>query len=136
MEDEIIIKQVLLLLDGWVLEDNVKTDELTDMDFNKSIKGEDVLNFYNIAYNYALSYTKLNQFPTVVKIVEDEEVEEISTQTFTALTLWTAGLIYRKYDIRSNDQIDESVTVGYGDSLIIQAKEMLKGYKQYNFYAY
>lgn len=137
MEDEKIIKQILLLLDGWVLDDEVKTDELTDLDFNKSITSEEVLTFYNIAYNYALSYTKLSAFPTIVKTVgEGEEIEELSPQTFTALTLWSAGLIYRKYDIRSNDQIDESVTIGYGDSLIIQAKEMLKGYKQYNFYAY
>lgn len=134
MEDSEIIKQILYLLDGWVLED--ETEDLTDLDFNKSITSEEVLHFYNIAYNYALSYTRLDELPKVTVIVDEQETEELSPQTITALTLWTAGLIYRKYDIRSNDQIDESVTIGYGDSLIIQAKEMLKGFKSYNFYAY
>lgn len=134
MEDSEIIRQILTLLDGWILED--EAEDLTDLDFNKTITGEEVLHFYNVAYNYALSYTRLDKLPTVTRIVEDEEVEELSYQTFTALTLWSAGLIYRKYNIRSNDQIDETATIGYGDSLIIQAKEMLKGFKSYNFYAY
>lgn len=134
MEDSEIVKQILYLLDGWILED--EADDLTDLDFNKSITSEEVLNFYNIAYNYALSYTRLDELPKVTVIVDEQETEELSPQTITALTLWSAGLIYRKYDIRSNDQIDESVTIGYGDSLIIQAKEMLKGFKSYNFYAY
>lgn len=136
MEEDYIIQQILYKLDGWILEDDVETEELTDMEFNKSITSEEVLHFYNVAYNYALSYTKLDSFPTVTKLVDGVEVTEITSQIFTALTLWSAGLIYRKYNIRSNDNIDESVTIGYGDSLIIQAKEMLKTIKGYHFYAY
>ena len=136
MEDTYIVEQILYKLDRWILEDDIETDELTDMDFNKSITSEEVLHFYNVAYNYALSYTQLDAFPTVTKLVDGVEVTEISSQIFTALTLWSAGLIYRKYNIRSNDNIDESVTIGYGDSLIIQAKEMLKTIKGYSFYAY
>lgn len=136
MEDDYIVKQILYKLDGWVLEDTVETEELTDMDFNKSITSEEVLHFYNVAYNYALLYTRLDAFPTVTKKIDGEDVEEISDQTFTALTLWSAGLIYRKYNIRVNDQIEETATIGYGDSLIIQAKEMLKTIKGYQFYAY
>jgi len=137
MEDEKIIKEILYKLDGWILEDDIADDDtLTDMDFNKSITSEEVLHFYNVAYNYALSYIKLSAFPTVTKTVNGVEVEEISDQTFTALCLWGAGLIYRKYNVRSNDQIDDNMSIGYGDSLIIQAKEMLKGFKSYGFYAY
>ncbi len=136
MEDERIIKEILYNLDGWVLEDKIDNEKLNDMEFNKSITSEEVLHFFNTAYNYALSYTRLTSLPTVTKRVDDEDIEEISPQTLTALSLWAAGLIYRKYNIRSNDQIDESNTIGYGDSLIIQAKEMLKGFKSYNFTAY
>ena len=134
MEDEKIIKTILYKLDGWILESDA--EDLTDMDFNKTITSEEVLHFYNTAYNYALSYTRLSQFPTVTYIIDDEEVTDISDQVFTALCLWSAGLIYRKYNIRSNDNIDETMTIGYGDSLIIQAKEMLKTVRPYGFYAY
>lgn len=136
MEDTYIVQQILYKLDGWVLEDDVTDEQLTDMDFNKSITSEEVLHFYNTAYNYALSYTRLTAFPTITKKVDGEDVEEITDQIFTALTLWSAGLIYRKYNIRVNDQIEETSTIGYGDSLIIQAKEMLKPVKSYQFYAY
>lgn len=139
-DDETIITQILYKLDGWKLEDDLEDDVLIEAEYNKIISSDEVLHFYNTAYNYALAFTKLSQFPTITKIinVDEEEVEttEIEPITFTALILWSAGLLWRKYNIRSNDQIDDSYTIGYGDSLIIQAKEMLKGYKDYRFYAY
>lgn len=128
MDDETIIKEVLFKLDNWVventdgttdLEENVSS-EYDDIDFNKKVSSEEILHFYNVAMNYALSYTQLSDFSNVP--ISD-----------TALIMWAAGLLWRKYDIRPNDQIDESISIGYGDSLIIQAKEMLKPYKKYNF---
>lgn len=139
-DDETIIRQILYKLDGWKLEDDLEDDVLIEAEYNKLISSDEVLHFYNVAYNYALAFTKLSTFPTITKtiIVDEEEIEttEIEPITFTALILWSAGLLWRKYNIRSNDQIDDSYTIGYGDSLIIQAKEMLKGYKDYRFYAY
>lgn len=128
MDDETIIKEVLFKLDNWVVEntdDNNDLDEnvsseYDDIDFNKKVSSEEILHFYNVAMNYALSYTQLSDFSNVP--ISD-----------TALIMWAAGLLWRKYDIRPNDQIDESISIGYGDSLIIQAKEMLKPYKKYNF---
>ena len=128
MEDETIIKEVLFKLDNWIV-DNIDKDgdlyetnslECDDMDFNKKVTDEEILHFYQVAINYAKSYTQLSDFSNVP--ISD-----------TALILWTAGLLWRKYDVRPNDQIDESYSIGYGDSLIIQAKEMLKPYKKYNF---
>jgi len=128
MEQETIIKEVLLKLDNWVVE-NIDSDgdliessslEYDDMDFNKKVTDEEILHFYDVATNYALSYTQLTDFETVP--ISD-----------TALILWTAGLLWRKYDVRPNDQIDETYSIGYGDSLIIQAKEMLKPFKKYDF---
>ena len=128
MEDETIIKEVLFKLDNWIV-DNIDKDgdlyetnslECDDMDFNKKVTDEEILHFHQVAINYAKSYTQLTDISNVP--ISD-----------TALILWTAGLLWRKYDVRPNDQIDESYSIGYGDSLIIQAKEMLKPYKKYNF---
>ena len=128
MEDETIIKEVLFKLDNWVVKNVDEDDDLyetnslecDDMDFNKKVTNEEILHFHQVAINYAKSYTQLTDFSNVP--ISD-----------TALILWTAGLLWRKYDVRPNDQIDESYSIGYGDSLIIQAKEMLKPYKKYNF---
>ena len=128
MEDETIIKEVLFKLDNWVVKNVDEDDDLyetnslecDDLDFNKKVTDEEILHFHQVAINYAKSYTQLSDFSNVP--ISD-----------TALILWTAGLLWRKYDVRPNDQIDESYSIGYGDSLIIQAKEMLKPYKKYNF---
>ena len=128
MEDETIIKEVLFKLDNWVVKNVDEDDDLyetnslecDDMDFNKKVTDEEILHFHQVAINYAKSYTQLTDFSNVP--ISD-----------TALILWTAGLLWRKYDVRPNDQIDETYSIGYGDSLIIQAKEMLKPYKKYNF---
>lgn len=90
------------------------------MDFNKKVTQDEIIDFYRVAINYAVSYTQLTNLPSN-SIID------------TALILWTAGLLWRKYDVRPNDQIDETYSIGYGDSLIIQAKEILKPYKKYNF---
>ena len=128
MNEETIIKEVLFKLDNWVVE-NIDKDgdliessslEYDDMDFNKKVTRDEILHFYDVATNYALSYTQLTDFQNVP--ISD-----------TALILWTAGLLWRKYDVRPNDQIDETYSIGYGDSLIIQAKEMLKPFKKYHF---
>lgn len=125
MDDETIIKEVLFKLDNWMItdvdnDDNLIDSEYNDMDFNKKVSSEEILHFYKVAQDYALSYTQLPNFTNIP--ISD-----------TALILWTAGLLWRKYDVRPNDQIDESISIGYGDSLIIQAKEMLKPYKKYDF---
>ena len=125
MDDETIIKEVLFKLDNWMItdvdnDDNLIDSEYNDIDFNKKVSSEEILHFYKVAQDYALSYTQLPNFTNIP--ISD-----------TALILWTAGLLWRKYDIRPNDQIDESISIGYGDSLIIQAKEMLKPYKKYDF---
>lgn len=128
LDEETIIKEVLLKLDNWIVEDvdndvdliETSSVEYDEFDYNKKVSSEEVLHFFDVATNYALSYTQLSDFNNIP--ISD-----------TALILWTAGLLWRKYDIRPNDQIDESYPIGYGDSLIIQAKEMLKPYKKYNF---
>lgn len=128
MDSETIIKEVLFKLDGWIVSidkdedlDDSSSLDLDEMDYNKKVSSEEILHFYDVAENYALSYTQLNDFSNV-------------PISHTAIILWTAGLLWRKYDVRPNDQVDETYPIGYGDSLIIQAKEMLKPYKIYKDY--
>lgn len=139
--EETIITQTLLHLDGWILETDLNNN-MTGAEYNKVINRDEVLNFYDVAYDYALSYTKLQEFPTITSETEidGEVIEETNLvkPISTALYLWTAGLLWNKYNIRSNNQIDETNVsfFGFGDKLVIQAKEMLKSFKNYKFYAY
>ena len=122
MEESEIITGMLYKLDGWVLnnEDNA---ELRSSEYNKKIDADELIHFYNVATDYACSYTQRDS-------LTDVSVGE------TAVILWASGLVWNKYDVRVNNQIDETNTLGYGDKLIIQAKEILKPYKSYSFQAY
>jgi hypothetical protein len=47
-----------------------------------------------------------------------------------AVCKWTAGLLYKKYNVRANDNMeDDQVQVGYGDFLIHSAKDELSPYR-------
>lgn len=122
MEDIDIIESILLKLDGWVL-DNSENEGLSPTKYNKKVSAEEILHYYNMAFDYALSYTQRFNFEGV--IVAD-----------TALVMWASGLIWNKYNLRSNEQVDETNSLGFGDKLIVQAKEMLKPFKSYSFNAY
>lgn len=151
--EEIIVRNTLQYLDGWIIndtddidtetEDNettqtnetstseseitseeietlfIEEETLTDADFNKKISKTEILDFYNTAESHAKAYLGFSPSAT------------ISTLLSNFICMWSAGLIYKKYDIRPNDQIDESYPVGYGDQLIITAKTGLKPYKKY-----
>lgn len=125
MEDNEIIRQILLKLDNWVLTSTVEEEQLTTMDYNKAVTEEEILDWYSVAVDYAKAFMKRTDVTDVV--VFD-----------TAVVMWTAGLIWSKYNQQVNNMLDETNPnpFGYGDKLVIQAKEMLKPYKNYSFNAY
>lgn len=125
MEEKDIVEQVLLKLDGWVLDTAIDEDDLTDLDYNKTITPDEILDFYNDALQYAKSY------------LQTQDTANIPVFD-TAIIFWTAGLIWEKYNVKKDSQLDETNPNpwGYGDKLIIQAKEMLKPYKSYLFVAF
>lgn len=125
MERTDIITQTLSKLDNWVLDTQIEEDELTDMDYNKSVTSDEIINTYNDVTNYAISYLQREDFENIPVID-------------TALIFWTAGTLWQKYNQNINNQLDETNPnpFGYGDKLVIQAKEMLKPYKSYSFQAY
>ena len=72
MNEETIIKEVLFKLDNWIVDIDNTTDlnennslEYYDMDYNKKVSSEEILHFYDVAQDYALSYTQLTDFTNV-----------------------------------------------------------------------
>ncbi|WP_283390497.1 hypothetical protein [Methanobrevibacter woesei] len=130
--NEDITNNILNYLEGWELktEDTQNKNEVTsflsesetdNLNVSKEITVEELETFWVKTLNYAESYlqVKLDSF--------DSEI--IKNVIQTAMESWCAGLIYRKYNIRVIDQVDETQTTGYGDELIIQAKSILKPYQ-------
>ena len=113
------IQSILLKLPGFVADNS----SLEDMDYDKLVTNEEIEDCFNSATNYATSFCRQETLP------EDNVVN-------TAIYFWSAGLLWKKYDVRPNDQEDETNTLGYGDTLIIQAKQMLKPFKFYEFEAW
>ena len=120
--DDDKIKAILLKLPGFVLD--TETEELSDLDYEKAISIDELEDAFKSATNYGASFCRRDELPENEMIVD------------TAIEFWTAGLLWKKYDIRSNDQEDETNTIGFGDNLIIQAKQMLKPYKFFEFKAW
>lgn len=132
MTESDIVEKVLLHLQGYVVESEDNTEEFTDLEYDKKVTKSEIENFYNFAQTYALSYIQQKAFPTII----EDETEVINPICQNAVYMWTAGLIWKKYDVRTNNQTDETVTLGFGDALIIQAKEMLKPFKYYKMMVY
>lgn len=136
MTDTEIIEKILLHLQGYVLEEDAEDSELTDLEYDKKISSNEVIAMYRITTSYALSFLNRKEIPTETIIVEDEEVEIPNPVVIDAIAMWTAGKIWQKYDVRVNNNEDDTTPFGYGDKLVIQAKEMLKPFKYFKMMVY
>lgn len=138
MQDVEIIDAILVHLQGYVVESQT---ELSDLDYDKMVSSEEVLALYGVTYAYVLSYLNIQEFPMVTRtdnicdgegnVIDTVDVEVIDPIIFAGLTMWTAGKLWQKYNVRVNNNEDETNVLGYGDKLVIQAKELLKPYKYY-----
>ena len=133
MQDNEIIDSVLVHLQGYVVESD---EPISDLEYDKKVSSTEVLTFYRITTSYVKSYINQSELPTVTEIVEDEEIEVTDPIVLDALSMWTAGRLWQKYNVRTNNQEDETNILGYGDKLVIQAKEILKPYKYYKMDVY
>ena len=95
MERKDIITQTLNKLDNWVLDTQIEEDELTDMDYNKAVTSDEIINTYNDVTNYAISYLQREDFENIPVID-------------TALIFWCAGVLWQKYNQNINSQLDET----------------------------
>ena len=133
MQDNEIIDSVLLHLQGYVVESD---EPVSDLEYDKKVSSDEVLTFYRITTSYVKSYINQSELPTVTEIVEDEEIEVTDPIVLDALSMWTAGRLWQKYNVRVNNNEDETNLLGFGDKLVIQAKEILKPYKYYKMDVY
>ena len=133
MQDNEIIDSVLLHLQGYVVESD---EPISDLEYDKKVSSDEVLSFYRITTSYVKSYINQSELPTVTEIVEDEEIEVTDPIVLDALSMWTAGRLWQKYNVRVNNNEDETNILGYGDKLVIQAKEILKPFKYYKMDVY
>ena len=116
--DEKIIQKVLQYLDDYILDDDLDT-----LDYNKKVNRDEILGLYSTVTSEVISYL-------------NTEEHQNNPLIFDFTCMWTAGELWRKYNVRVNDQLDESYPVGYGDQLIISAKAALKPFKKYRFTAF
>ena len=133
MTESEIVNEVLLHLQGYVTDSD---STLTDLDYDKMTSSEEVLQFYRICQSYALSYLNRREFPTVIIIEDDTEVEVCDPTVETGVRMWTAGKLWNKYNVRVNNNEDDTNTFGYGDKLVVQAKEMLKPFRYFKVVVY
>lgn len=125
--EESTLNSILNKLQGYITEEQREDDNITEMEYDNVISKEEVEKFYGQALFQSLSYCYLVNFPTEVIFIEGEEVVVMNRQFKEGVILWCAGLIWRKYDIRANDQVEEEgYSVSYGDQLIIDAKKQLQ----------
>ena len=133
MQDSEIINKVLIHLQGYSIE----SDELlSDLEYDKQVSKSEVLSFVNLTKSYACSYINQSTLPTITVTINDEKVEQVDPIVCDAVCMWTAGKIWQKYNVRVNNNEDDTTPFGYGDKLVIQAKEMLKPYKYYDMKVY
>ncbi|AMK16319.1 hypothetical protein [Methanobrevibacter olleyae] len=126
-------KNIINRLQGYIIVTNHDDPLLEDMDYDNAITIEELELFYHQALLESLGYCYLIDYPTEEIYENGETITRMNQQFQEAVSLWCSGLIWRKYDIRINDNIDESVTIGYGDSLIISAKQLLNPFKNIQF---
>jgi hypothetical protein len=109
------IEQTILdYLQDWTTNTEESLVEGLQLENNLTITSGEVERFYNKSLNICKSYMCRDTCPDDPRVLE-------------GVCKWTAGLLYKKYNIRSNDNHeDEQLQVGYGDSLIISAKKDLE----------
>lgn len=127
---EEIKKSILNKLQGYITTDERDNpgNELTEIEYDNVLTDEELELFYMQSLSQCCNYCYLVNFPVETIQENGEDVVVMNRQFETAVILWCAGLIWRKYDIRANDQIEEtgSYVVSYGDQLIIDAKKQLQ----------
>lgn len=125
-------RQILSYLQGWIIKPgkhdvNLRTEyarsfvgveEIEDsVKVVNTISFRELEDFFYKSLNQVLSYLWWDYLPRIPQVHE-------------ALIMWTAGLIWKKYNIKPVELRDGTTSFGYGDQLITKAKNVLKNYKR------
>jgi len=116
--NETICLNILDYLQGWSTESDVIVvdGESLQVNHNNVISVDEVERYFNRTVVYAENFMCRSSVPNVPEIVY-------------GVVKWCAGLLYKKYNVRANDNMeDDNMQVGYGDFLIHDAKEDLTPY--------
>ena len=125
-------RQILSYLQGWRIKPekadiNLRTEyarsfvEIEEIEDSvkvvNTISFLELEDFFNKSKNQIISYLWWDYLPAIPAVHE-------------ALIMWTAGLIWKKYNIKPVELRDGTTSFGYGDQLITKAKNVLKNYKR------
>jgi len=97
------------------LDAYLDSTEIADLDYNYEITESEM----ELTYNQTKKKVQL-------RIGNIELTEEEWATVDSAILEWTAGVLYKKHNIRANMNVDESFPQGYGDGLIKEAQQLLK----------
>lgn len=120
---------ILGYLLGWELKDPKKQeiqeeystpflehDEIEDaISTTQTVSRHEIELFFERAKNEVKSYIWFDYIPKKKPVHE-------------AVCKWTAGLIWKKYNVKEVELMDRTNQLGYGDQLIIQAQKELNPY--------
>ena len=121
------IENILNRLQGYDFILNTDDDEtLPDMDYDNAVLVNELQLFFNQALSESLGYCFLQDYPRKKPIlyipkghhhgekghhhIEKIGDGEMEPHFKEAVLMWTSGLVWRKYNIREHDNIDETNT--------------------------
>lgn len=123
------INRILSYLQGWFIleepEEEIQKEYATSflehqelpnsLDEVNHITREELDLFFDKGMEHVKAWIWFDYIPSVPVVHE-------------ALLKWTAGLIWKKYNVKEVELTDRTNNYGYGDQLISSAKAMLKPY--------
>lgn len=123
------VERILTYLQGWIILER-PCDEVQD-EYASSFLEREHINDSLTEVN-TITYKEL-------KLFFEKGIEHVKAWIWfdylpknpvihEALLKWTAGLIWKKYNVKEVELIDNTNSYGYGDQLISSAKNMLKPY--------
>ena len=130
---EEISNKIIMLLDGWVIEEpvtpNNSSDELDPFltihndSYNKIVSCNEVRAFYDLAVTKALIYCN--------RLNIDDLDQGTANFFINGVCYWAASSLWQKYNIRvNNDDLEDMYVQSYGGLLYKQGKEILNIFVQ------
>lgn len=151
-----IAEKILSYLEGWTIEippnnppsednngddgeedstDEVQSflteEEISELNISKALSSEEVELFYTKAFYNVQAYLGTS-FENVIPPNSDNDsddptgTEEIILEN---ICQWAAGLLWKKYNVKPVESVDETPFTGYGDDLIYKSKKSLQSFR-------
>lgn len=122
------IDRIFMHLHGWKIEEKrehreyatswLEREEARDeISVIQTVTYHEVELFFNRAKRLVTSYIWFDYFPDIPEVHE-------------SLCMWTAGLLWKKYNVKEHELIDGTNPYGYGDQLINHAKKNINNYRR------